>query len=39
MNIFIHHRDLRYIDNTSLIEQTKNEKEVTPKRDVCRGLD
>ena len=30
MNIFIHHRDLRFIDNTTLIDQTKNEKEVTP---------
>jgi len=30
MNIFIHHRDLRYIDNTTLIKQTKEEGKVTP---------
>jgi deoxyribodipyrimidine photo-lyase len=30
MNIFIHHRDLRYIDNTSLIEQITNEGNITP---------
>ncbi len=30
MNIFIHHRDLRFIDNTTLIEQIKNEDNVTP---------
>jgi deoxyribodipyrimidine photo-lyase len=30
MNIFIHHRDLRYIDNTSLIEQIQNEGNITP---------
>ena len=30
MNIFIHHRDLRYKDNTSLIAQQKNEGDVTP---------
>jgi deoxyribodipyrimidine photo-lyase len=30
MNIFIHHRDLRIVDNTTLIEQNKNEDNVTP---------
>ena len=30
MNIFIHHRDLRYIDNTTLIEQTKHEGKIIP---------
>ena len=30
MNIFIHHRDLRYIDNTTLIHQLKEEGDVTP---------
>ena len=30
LNIFIHHRDLRYNDNTTLIEQYKNEKNITP---------
>ncbi len=30
MNIFIHHRDLRIIDNTTLIEQNKNEDFITP---------
>lgn len=30
MNIFIHHRDLRYHDNTSMIEQIKNCGKVTP---------
>ena len=30
MNIFIFHRDLRLIDNTSLIKQIKEEKEITP---------
>ena len=30
MNLFIHHRDLRIIDNTTLIEQCKNEKQITP---------
>ena len=29
MNLFIHHRDLRIIDNTTLIEQCKNEKQIT----------
>ena len=30
MNIFIHHRDLRITDNTTLIEQTVNENGITP---------
>ncbi len=30
LNIFIHHRDLRIIDNTTLIEQDKNESDVIP---------
>jgi deoxyribodipyrimidine photo-lyase len=30
LNIFIHHRDLRIIDNTTLIEQDKNESNVIP---------
>ncbi len=30
MNIFIFHRDLRLIDNTSLIKQIKTYKKVTP---------
>ncbi|VVU94411.1 FAD binding domain of DNA photolyase [seawater metagenome] len=30
MNIFIHHRDLRFKDNTTLIEQIKGEGNVTP---------
>ena len=30
MNIFIHHRDLRFIDNTSLISQLENEGNITP---------
>jgi deoxyribodipyrimidine photolyase len=30
MNIFIFHRDLRLIDNTSLIKQLKAYKKVTP---------
>jgi deoxyribodipyrimidine photo-lyase len=28
INIFLHHRDLRIIDNTTLIEQTKNELDI-----------
>jgi deoxyribodipyrimidine photo-lyase len=30
MNIFLHHRDLRYQDNTTMIKQCKGEKNVTP---------
>ncbi len=30
MNIFLHHRDLRIIDNTTLIDQIKNEGNVIP---------
>jgi deoxyribodipyrimidine photo-lyase len=30
INIFIHHRDLRIIDNTTLIEQINNEENVIP---------
>jgi deoxyribodipyrimidine photo-lyase len=30
LNIFIHHRDLRYNDNTTMINQFKNEKNITP---------
>ena len=30
MNIYLFHRDLRLFDNTSLIEQLKNEKSVVP---------
>lgn len=30
MNIFIHHRDLRYYDNTTLIHQIKEEGNITP---------
>lgn len=30
MNIFIHHRDLRIKDNTTLIEMSKNEKNIIP---------
>ena len=30
MNIFIHHRDLRFIDNTTLIKQIKEEGNITP---------
>ena len=30
MNIFIHHRDLRFKDNTTLINQIENEGEITP---------
>ena len=30
INIFIHHRDLRIIDNTTLIEQDKNESDIIP---------
>ena len=30
MNIFIFHRDLRLIDNTSLIKQVKSFKKLTP---------
>ena len=30
MNIFIHHRDLHYIDNITLIKQLINEKHITP---------
>lgn len=30
LNLFLFHRDLRIIDNTTLIEQCKNEKEITP---------
>jgi deoxyribodipyrimidine photolyase len=30
MNIFIFHRDLRLIDNTSLIKQLKIYKKITP---------
>lgn len=30
MNIFLHHRDLRLVDNTTLIHQSEKEKNVTP---------
>jgi len=30
MNIFIHHKDLRYQDNTTMIKQYKAEKNITP---------
>lgn len=30
MNLFLHHRDLRYHDNTTMIEQQKNETNITP---------
>ena len=30
MNIFIHHRDLRHFDNTTLIKQSKEEGNITP---------
>ena len=30
MNLFIFHRDLRLIDNTTLIQQLKEYKEITP---------
>ena len=30
MNIFIHHRDLRFKDNTTLIQQSKQEGAITP---------
>jgi len=30
LNIFLHHRDLRIVDNTTLIEQSKNEDNVIP---------
>ena len=30
MNIFIHHRDLRFKDNTTLINQIENEGEIVP---------
>lgn len=30
MNIFIFHRDLRLIDNTTLIKQLKSFKKITP---------
>ena len=30
LNLFLFHRDLRIIDNTTLIEQIKNEKSITP---------
>ena len=30
MNIFIHHRDLRFKDNTTLINQIGNEDNITP---------
>ena len=30
MNIFVHHRDLRFTDNTTLISQIENEGNVTP---------
>ena len=30
MNIFLHHRDLRITDNTTLIDQIKNEDFVIP---------
>jgi len=30
MNIFLHHRDLRYQDNTTMIKQNKEEGSVTP---------
>jgi deoxyribodipyrimidine photo-lyase len=30
LNLFLFHRDLRIIDNTTLIEQCKNEKEIIP---------
>ena len=30
MNLFIHHRDIRISDNTTLLELQKQEKSVTP---------
>ena len=30
LNLFLHHRDLRIIDNTTLIEQSKNEEFIIP---------
>ena len=30
LNIYLHHRDLRYNDNTSMIKQMKNNEHVTP---------
>lgn len=30
MNLFLHHRDLRYHDNTTMIKQCKNENNITP---------
>ena len=30
MNLFIHHRDLRFNDNTTLIKQLKSEGNITP---------
>jgi deoxyribodipyrimidine photolyase len=30
LNIFIHHRDLRYQDNTTMIKQLKEVESITP---------